>query len=105
MGWKSKAAAIVLLTMGAGGVSTSALADGACSSTCDDHHVACMQAGKSDDGVCLPQWRQCKATCSGSATKSVSPVAQPIKVTTTTTIQPGAKGSKVVATKTVIAKH
>lgn len=104
MGWKGEAAAIVFLTMAASSVSSFALADAACSSKCDNNHVSCMQGGKSDDGVCLPQWRQCKVACSG-ATKSVSPIAQPVKVTTTTTILPGAKGSKVVATKTVIDKH
>lgn len=104
MGWKGKAVAVAYLTLAASFVSTSSGA-ATCKSNCDDQHVTCANAGKSDDKVCLPQWRQCRMTCDG-ATKSVSATSQPVKVTTTTLIAPGkASGSKVVSTKTTISKH
>ncbi|CAN5211588.1 hypothetical protein BH09PSE2_BH09PSE2_23020 [soil metagenome] len=72
-----------------------------CKQGCNTKHMTCMQGGKSDD-VCLPQWQQCKTTCAGGV-RSVSALAAPVKVTTTTMITPTTSGAKVVATKTKIS--
>ncbi len=90
---------VVGLSWGAAG---SALADsGSCKEGCNTKHMTCMQGGKSDD-VCLPQWQQCKTTCAGGV-RSISALAAPVKVTTTTMITPTKSGAKVVATKTKIS--
>ena len=94
------AAAFVSLTMMSFIVSPASAA-GTCRQTCDERHVDCARS--KPEGICLDAWRQCKTTCAGGQ-KAVTPVAQPVKVTTTTTITPGAGGSKVVATNTKISK-
>lgn len=74
----SKLAATICLTLAAGAVSNSAMAEATCRNTCDTSHVACMNAGKSDDNVCLPQWRQCKTACVSGPTK---PAPTPVVMT------------------------
>ena len=102
MGWKSRAVVLVGLTLGAMSVSSASFSAGTCRSTCDDHHIDCAKS--KSENICLEQWRQCKMTCNGGQ-KAVSSLAQPIKVTTTTTIAPDPKtGQKVVSTQTKIAK-
>ena len=102
MGLKGKVGTILFVTTALFAVSAPSFAAGTCKSTCDDKHVDCAKA-KSED-VCLPAWRKCKMTCAGGQ-KAVTPIAAPVKVTTTTTIAPDAKtGSKVVTTKTKISK-
>ena len=102
MGVKAKLGAVVFLTTSMLGVSTPSFSAGTCRSVCDDKHIECARTKKED--VCLPAWRQCKMACTGGQ-KAVTPIAAPVKVTTTTTIAPDAKtGSKVVTTKTKISK-
>lgn len=79
MGFKSKVAAVMCLTLAAGAVSTTAVAQATCRNTCDDNHVTCVNAGRSDNNVCLPQWRQCKVTCLSAPAK---PAATPIAMST-----------------------
>ncbi len=79
MGWKSKVTAVIFLTMGAAAVSSAASAQSTCRTTCDNRHVDCMNAGKSDGNVCLPQWLQCKNTCETAVTPK--PATTPIAMT------------------------
>ena len=102
MGLKGKVGIVLFVTTALLGVSAPSFAAGTCKSTCDDRHVDCMKS-KTED-VCLPAWRQCKMACTGGQQKT-TPIAAPVKVTTTTTIAPDSKtGSKIVSTKTKISK-
>lgn len=102
MGLKEKIGTILLVTTALMSVSATSQAAATCKSTCDDKHLDCAKS-KSED-ICLPAWRQCKMACTGGQ-KAVTPMAAPVKVTTTTTIAPDSKtGSKVVSTKTKISK-
>ena len=76
MGRNSKVAVMIFLTLGAAFVSGEAAAQSTCRTTCDNNHVTCMQAGKSDGNVCLPAWQQCKTACASAA--SAKPVATPV---------------------------
>lgn len=101
MGMKDKVGALLFVTASLLSVSAPSVA-ATCKSACDDKHIDCMKS-KTED-VCLPAWRQCKIACAGDQQKT-TPIAAPVKVTTTTTIAPDPKtGSKIVSTKTKISK-
>jgi hypothetical protein len=45
---------------------TALAAPGTCKDDCNSAHVKCLDAGKSDGAVCLPQWQQCRTACYGA---------------------------------------
>ena len=73
----------------AAGVSVAFLLSGApawastCRDTCNDQHLTCERAGKSED-QCLAAWGQCKNRCD-------APTLQKTAVTQTTTPTPKTK--------------